>query len=205
MVLIRTEKTVSAIQIETATNTTATNTTTVFMNSSCFVGQVTFCNSALDSFMNPVTFPTVLISLVEAVSGTVIISHPCYQETLKSGIIWFLYGLMAPSDTDEVSYFELGTIRVSTSKSDSEEGGAIMVLSPWLAYPAGDTVFFEELSRKSGSIKGTFQAYFSSRTKNQLLTETEEKIVQVLIEEINADLALGKVSGIYFTDYLFLE
>ena len=113
--------------------------------------------------------------------------------------------LMAPSDTDEVAYYELGSIRISTAQADSQEGGAIMVLSPWLAYPAGDTVFFEELSRKSGSLRGIFQAYFSSRTKNQLLTETEERIVQVIIEEINADLALGKISGIYFTDYLFLE
>lgn len=113
--------------------------------------------------------------------------------------------LMAPSDTDEVAYFELGTIRISTAQADSEEGGSLMVLSPWLAYPAGDTVFYEELSRKSGSMKGIFQAYFSARTKNQLLTETEEKIVQIIIEEINADLALGKISGIYFTDYLFLE
>ena len=113
--------------------------------------------------------------------------------------------LMAPSDTNEVAYFELGTIRVSCAAADSEESGSIMVLSPWLAYPAGDTVFFEELSRKSGAIKGIFQAYFSARTKNQLLTETEERISQIIIEEINADLALGKISDIYFTDYLFLE
>ena len=113
--------------------------------------------------------------------------------------------LMAPADTTEVSYYELGTIRISTAKADSEEGGSIMVLSPWLAYPSGDTVLFEELSRKKGSIRGIFQAYFSARTKNQLLTETEEKIVQIIEEEINADLALGKISGIYFTDYLFLE
>ena len=113
--------------------------------------------------------------------------------------------LMAPSNTDEVTYYELGTIRVSTAKEDSEEGGSIMVISPWLAYPAGDTVFYEELARKSGSIKGSFQTYFSARTKNQLLSETEEKIVEFLKEEINADMALGKISDIYFTDYLFLE
>ena len=112
---------------------------------------------------------------------------------------------MAPSDTEKVSYFELGTIRISCAEADSEEGGSLMVITPWLAYPAGDTVFYEELARKSGSIKGIFQAYFSSRTKNQLLTETEEKIVQIIIEEINSDLALGKISSIYFTDYLFLE
>ena len=113
--------------------------------------------------------------------------------------------LMAPSETAETAYFELGTIRISCAAADSEEGGSVLVLSPWLAYPAGDTVFFEELSRKSGSIKGIFQAYFSARTKNQLLTETEERISQIIIEEINADLALGKISDIYFTDYLFLE
>ena len=113
--------------------------------------------------------------------------------------------LMAPSDSDEVAYYQLGTLRVSTASSDSEENGTIMVLSPWLAYPAGDSVFYEELSRKNGFLRGIFMAYFSARTKNQLLSETEEKIVQLLIEEINADLALGKISDIYFTDYLFLE
>ncbi len=113
--------------------------------------------------------------------------------------------LMAPADTEDLAYFELGTIRVSTAQADSQEGGSILVLSPWLAYPAGDTVFYEELFRKSGSIKGIFQAYFSARTKNQLLTETEERISKIIMDEINADLALGKVSDIYFTDYIFLE
>ena len=113
--------------------------------------------------------------------------------------------LMAPADTTELAYYELGTLRISTAGEKSEESGCLMILSPWLAYPAGDTVLYEELSRKSGSIRGTFQAYFSARTKNQLLTETEEHIESVIKDEINADLALGKISDIYFTDYLFLE
>ena len=112
--------------------------------------------------------------------------------------------LMAPSDTTEVTYFELGTIRISTASDDSTSG-TILIVSPWLAYPAGDTVFYEELSRKSGALKGVFSAYFSARTKNQLLSETEEKIEALLREEINADLSLGKISDIYFTDYLFIE
>lgn len=113
--------------------------------------------------------------------------------------------LMAPSDTTEVTYYELGTLRISTASENSDESGSLMILSPWLAYPAGDTVLFEELSRKSGSIRGIFQAYFSARTKNQLLTETEDHIETVIKDEINAELALGKISDIYFTDYLFLE
>ena len=113
--------------------------------------------------------------------------------------------LMAPSNTDEVAYFELGTIRISTASEKSEENGTLLILTPWLAYPAGDTVFYEELARKSGVLKGVFQSYFSARTKNQLLSQTEENIESLLREEINADLALGKISSIYFTDYLFLE
>ena len=113
--------------------------------------------------------------------------------------------LMAPSDTAEAAYFDLGRLRISTADESSDSSGSLLVLNPWLAYPAGDTVFFEELSRKSGIIRGIFQAYFSVRTKKQLLAETEEHIEAVIKEEINEELALGKISDIYFTDYIFLE
>ena len=140
--------------------------------------------------------------LIVTIAGLILSKNNTPEALISQGKA---VSLMAPSDTDEVAYFELGTIRISTARSDSEESGTIMIISPWLAYPAGDTVLYEELSRKSGLIKGIFQAYFSARTKNQLLTETEERISQIIIEEINADLALGKISDIYFTDYLFLE
>ena len=45
--------------------------------------------------------------------------------------------LMAPADTTDVAYYELGTLRISTAGEKSEENGCIMILSPWLAYPAG--------------------------------------------------------------------
>jgi len=112
--------------------------------------------------------------------------------------------LMAPSDNEETAYFELGTIRISTA-GDEDSPPTLLIVSPWLAYPAGDTVFYEELSRKSGALKGIFSAYFSAYTKNQLLSETEEKIEIHLRQEINASLSLGIISSIYFTDYLFLE
>jgi len=113
--------------------------------------------------------------------------------------------LMAPSDTEELAYYELGTLRIVTAPQEDEELTSVLVISPWLAYPAGDTVFFEELARKKGLIKGLFQAYFSSRTKNQVLEETEPKIEANLKEQINAQFALGQISDIYLTDYIFLE
>lgn len=113
--------------------------------------------------------------------------------------------LNAPVENDTTAYFNLGTIRLTTAPGKKVADGTVMVISPWLSYPQGDTVFYEELSRKRGILKGVFSAYFTERTKNQLLGKTEEKITAELLEEINARLNLGKISGINFTDYIFLE
>ena len=125
--------------------------------------------------------------------------------------------LAPPADTNVVAYYDLGKIRVvtaapenqkesKTKSSDNENAlGTPMVLNPWLAYPEGDTVFYEELARKQGVLKGIFQTYFTSHTKNDLLSATETVINKELLEQINAQLSLGKVLDIYFTDYLFLE
>jgi len=113
--------------------------------------------------------------------------------------------LMAPVDDSVVAYYELGRSRFVTKNENADDLGTVLVISPYLAYPAGDTVFYEELARKRGLIKGILQNYFQERTKNQLLTETEERIEKVLIEQINAQLSLGQISDIYFTDYIFLE
>lgn len=113
--------------------------------------------------------------------------------------------LMAPVNNDVVSYYELGRIRILTKTEAEDDLDTVLVISPYLAYPAGDTVFYEELARKRGLIKGILQSYFQERTKNQLLKETEEKIEKYLLEEINEQLSLGKISDIYFTDYIFLE
>lgn len=114
--------------------------------------------------------------------------------------------LNAPRDDGKTAYFELGRIRLTTA-ADSKKGrdGVIMVISPWLSYPAEDTVFFEELSRKKSVIKGLFSAYFTKRTKSQLMGKTEEIICSELLDQINSRLSLGKISSINFTDYIFLE
>jgi len=113
--------------------------------------------------------------------------------------------LMAPADDSVVAYYELGSQRILTKNVNEDTEGTVLVISPWLAYPAADTVFYEEIARKRGVIKGIFQVYFTERTKQQLLEETEVKIEEILKDQINAQLSLGKISDIYFTDYIFLE
>ena len=115
--------------------------------------------------------------------------------------------LSKPANTDIVSYYEIGNIRIVTPSEEPEnkQEGCVLVVNPWLSYAEGDTVFYEEIARKRGVIKGICTTYFSERSKEHLLSITEKKVEQELIELINAQLSLGKVQDVYFTDYIFLE
>ena len=115
--------------------------------------------------------------------------------------------LSKPANTDIVSYYEIGKIRIVTpsEEPENEQEGCVLVVNPWLSYAEGDTVFYEEIARKRGVIKGICTTYFSERSKEHLLSITEKKVEQELIELINAQLSLGKVQDVYFTDYIFLE
>jgi len=115
--------------------------------------------------------------------------------------------LSKPANTDIVSYYEIGNIRIVTpsEEPENEQEGCVLVVNPWLSYAEGDTVFYEEIARKRGVIKGICTTYFSERSKDHLLSITETKVEQELMELINAQLSLGKVQDVYFTDYIFLE
>lgn len=113
--------------------------------------------------------------------------------------------LNAPVNTDEVSYFEFSSIRIVSKPEKNENNGVAFVITPWLAYPQGDTVFYEELSKKRTEIRKIFSDYFSTKTKKEILERSEEKITKELISLINERLSLGKISSIYFTNYIFLE
>lgn len=115
--------------------------------------------------------------------------------------------LNAPKLNAGSTYFELGTIRIVTAPDSSEKDGTgtALVISPWITYPEGDNVFYEELARKKGVIRGIFTKYFSEASKNQLKKKNESVITADLKDLINAQLSLGKIQDLYFTDYIFLE
>ena len=118
--------------------------------------------------------------------------------------------LMAPKNDNQFSYFNLGSLRVLTkpennSLQETQNMGTVLLVTPWISYPSDDTIFFEEISRKKTVIAGIIQDYFSDYSKLELLTQTEVKIEENLIKEINNHLSLGKIQQIYFTDYIFLE
>ncbi len=107
------------------------------------------------------------------------------------------------------AFSDLGTIRTVTkpypTSENPEDSGTTVVVTPWLSYSEGDTVFFEELSRKRLVIKGIIKTYFTGYTQKELLSKTEEKIKEDLKELINQKLSLGEIYGVYFSDYIFLQ
>lgn len=145
---------------------------------------------------------TVIVILIGIIYAKVKTSPKHIEKMLHNGTA---ISLTPPVNTSETAYYEIGRIRITTEKEDGSEISPVLVISPWLSYPKEDSVFYEEIARKVPAIKGIMQSYFSSKTKNELLQETEEVIEKKLVAEINAQFTLGKISDIYFTDYIFLE
>lgn len=106
--------------------------------------------------------------------------------------------------TEKVAaYNDLGQIRAVTLPEEAP--GVAVVITPWLSYPEGDTVFFEELSRKRLIIKAIIKDYFSNHTQTELLKMTEPVIKENLLKLINDQLTLNHISAVYFSEYIYLQ
>jgi flagellar basal body-associated protein FliL len=102
-------------------------------------------------------------------------------------------------------FSELGELRIPIKKNSGGSEKCTLVLLPWLSYEAGDKAFHEELSQKRLKIRILFINYFSDKTEKDLLTNGEQTIKRDLLHRINSELVLGKISAVYFSEYIFLE
>ena len=105
---------------------------------------------------------------------------------------------------NDAAFNELGRLRIVTASPSQDEAGTTLVVHPWISYP-DDSQFYEELYKKRSAIKSEITSYFSSRTKDQLIQNGEDEIKKQLSERINQNLSLGKITGLYFTEYIFFE
>ena len=103
------------------------------------------------------------------------------------------------------AFTDISQIRIQTRVESEDEEPAVIVVSPWFSYPAGDQQLFEELSQKERQMRGIFSGYFSSRTSKDLMDKGEVKIKEELLDEINAQLVMGKIRAVYFNDYIFIK
>lgn len=112
------------------------------------------------------------------------------------------------SEAELREFKEFGTLRLRTlprSDDDGAEKGSLLIVTPWLSYEERGPDFYEELVSKKKLFGAYFTEYFSSRTKNELLSLGEKNVKQMLLDKMNAELILGKLSALYFDDYMFME
>ncbi len=105
---------------------------------------------------------------------------------------------------ETLDYTLLGELRIITAENDGEEKNAIVVVKPWFSYPAGDEAFFEELSDKNLLLKKVFTDYFSLHSIQKLKSMGEDAVKDELIDIINKELSLGKISSLFFDTYAFI-
>lgn len=101
---------------------------------------------------------------------------------------------------------EFGTLRIRLLPNENSKApAAVLVVTPWLSYNGGDSAFYEELVSKKRLFSSYITEYFSTKTKNALLSTGESEAKRDLLERFNGQLSLGKISAIYFDDYIFME
>ncbi len=105
---------------------------------------------------------------------------------------------------DSASFDLIGLLRITTKIGD-DDIRHVLVVNPWIEYDKNDSELYEELDRKLVGIKAIFTSYFSSRTKDEILSTAEEQIKNEILAQINSNLVLGKIQKIYFKDFIFLN
>jgi len=107
---------------------------------------------------------------------------------------------------DDIGIFaEINQIRARPKSSNNQETAVTIIIQPWFSYEKSDNVFEEELYDKRKKIQNIFTEYFASKTYEEIKQAGEGLIKQELLLLINSQLIMGKISAIYFEEYLFLE
>ncbi|MCM1321833.1 MAG: hypothetical protein NC041_09670 [Bacteroides sp.] len=95
----------------------------------------------------------------------------------------------------------IGQLRIAAA----DETPVSVVLSPVFPYAENDTAFYEELCRKTQQLRMLCVSYIMRQTQADLLAAGEQSVKEALLDLINAELVLGKIQTIYFTEYMIIE
>ncbi|MCR4715458.1 MAG: hypothetical protein K5751_13900 [Treponemataceae bacterium] len=111
-------------------------------------------------------------------------------------------GAASGADNYDFAVFDgIGTLRLSTC----DEEPVPIVLSVYFYYPTDDSLYYEELSTKTRSLKAIVTNYFAGQTKEQLQKRGESTVKAQLKNLLNKELVLGKIDALYFGEYLFFD
>jgi flagellar basal body-associated protein FliL len=95
----------------------------------------------------------------------------------------------------------IGRIRASTGAPEP----ATVILSIAFPYSTGDRAFSEELASRIGDFRAGAADYFASLSTEELRQKDETAIKTELLGRFNGMLRLGRITVLYFSDYLIIE
>jgi flagellar FliL protein len=102
--------------------------------------------------------------------------------------------------TGETRVFSgLGRLRIPLANSST------LVLSIAFPYSADDAAFAEELAAKIGDFRTIASGYFSALPAERVIQFDEDTIKQELLRRLNGNLRLGRISELYFSDFMIID
>jgi len=93
----------------------------------------------------------------------------------------------------------LGRLRIPLANSST------LILSIAFPYSADDAAFAEELAAKIGDFRAIASGYFSALPAESVIQFDEDKVKQELLRRLNENLRLGRISELYFSDFMIID
>ena len=104
------------------------------------------------------------------------------------------------AQTGETRVFSgLGRLRIPLVNSST------LILTIAFPYSADDAAFAEELAAKIGDFRAIASGYFSALPEERVIQFDEETAKQELLRRLNEDLRLGRISELYFSDFMIID
>jgi flagellar basal body-associated protein FliL len=97
------------------------------------------------------------------------------------------------------AFASLGQLRAQT------KDGATVVVSIAFPYNPQDKAFAEELSGKLDSFRNITGSYFEGLEAAKINTSNDGGVKNDLLKLFNAQLRLGRLQALYFSDYMLLK
>lgn len=111
-------------------------------------------------------------------------------------------GKASEAATPGTAYFT-GVGRIRAATADPEP--ATVIVSIAFPYDRSDLAFSEELAARTKDLRELTADLFSNLGAAELRPGSEEILKTELLRRYNAILRLGKISVIYFNDYLLVD
>ena len=108
--------------------------------------------------------------------------------------------VLPQAQTGETRVFSgLGRLRIPLINSST------LILSIAFPYSADDAAFAEELAAKIGDFRAIATGYFSALPAENIIQFDEDTAKQELLRRLNENLRLGRISELYFSDFMIID